>query len=205
MASATPSIRSSTTTTPSTLSSTTTTSDFSQATTLVLPSRPTTNASTTPATLTFPPYHAFPPFNTLQPTLLTRTAQLRKWSLLIQSYCQYHRLYRLSLIDAMNSPLFHNAQIRKRLNFQDARKVLEWMASEDGGRRAEWVGKEQEKAMVWVWWRRPEEWAEVLSGWVEETGQKGSVLTLYELTQGAATVDQGTSCECSGKSLNVIC
>jgi len=31
----------------------------------------------------------------------------------------------------------------------------------------------------------------VLSGWVEETGQKGSVLTLYELTQGVATVDQG--------------
>jgi len=148
-----------------------------------------TSPSKTP--FPFPSYHANPPFFTLQPTLLTRNAQLKKWSLLIQSYCRHHRLYRLPLIDAVNSPLFHNAQIRKRLSLMDARTVVDWMASEEGERRAEWVGREQEKASVWVWWRRPEEWAEVLSGWVEETGQKGSVLTLYELTQGVATVDRG--------------
>ena len=171
-------------------------SNLSSTTTLVTP-RP---------SFSFPPYYDFPPFFTLQPTLLTRTAQLNKWSSLIQSYCQHNRIYRLSLIDAINTPLFHNAKLRKRLSLADMRIVIDWMASgdgEDGGRRAEWVGKEQEKASAWVWWRRPEEWAEVLSGWVEETGQKGSVLTLYELSQGAPTVDQGNSEWCGeGDNLN---
>lgn len=43
-------------------------------------------------------------------------------------------------------------------------------ADEDGGggKRAEWVeglaGKE--KTLAWIWWRRPEEWAALIAGWV---------------------------------------
>ncbi|KAL8826396.1 MAG: hypothetical protein Q9191_003823 [Dirinaria sp. TL-2023a] len=139
----------------------------------------------------FPRYHSsYPPFFTLQPTLLTRTAQLRKWSLLIQSYCRHNRIYRLSLIDAVNSPLFHNAQIGKRLSLMDARTVLDWMTSEEGEKRAEWIGRKEDKVAAWVWWRRPEEWAEVFAAWVEETGQKGTVLTLYEIVNGLPSEDQ---------------
>lgn len=87
------------------------------------------------------------------------------------------------------------------------------MCSKEGEERAEWVGGE--KGVCWVWWRRPEEWAEVLVDWVgflvfgerdglrrltlwggckvEETGQKNTVLTFYELMNGEATVDKGTS------------
>jgi len=39
----------------------------------------------------------------------------------------------------------------------------------------------------WIFWRRPEEWASVIEAWVESTGQKGTVLTLYELTESEAT------------------
>ena len=158
-----------------------------------------------------------PAFYTLQPTLLTRTSQLRTWSLIIQRYCRTHRLYKLVLQTALSTPLFHNTSIKKRLSLRDAREVVDWMCSKEGEERAEWVGGE--KGVCWVWWRRPEEWAEVLVDWVgsfcvwgwrwlwvsgmmadsiggsqvEETGQKNTVLTFYELMNGEATVDKGNS------------
>lgn len=54
----------------------------------------------------------------------------------------------------------------------EARAIVDWMAraEEDGGggKRAEWVeglaGKE--KTLAWIWWRRPEEWAALIAGWV---------------------------------------
>lgn len=41
---------------------------------------------------------------------------------------------------------------------------------------------------AWVWWRTPEEWAQDIIKWVEETGQRNRVLTFYELLEGDATV-----------------
>lgn len=123
---------------------------------------------------TFPPTYSFPPFFTPQPNRTTRLSQLSKWSSLIRSYCRHHRIYRLSIIDAVeNTPLFHNAQIRKRLSLAEARAVVDWMVSEEGGKRAEWVGGaggegagKGGRAVAWIWWKRPEEWAGVLEGWV---------------------------------------
>lgn len=81
------------------------------------------------------------------------------------------------------------------------------MTRDEGGRRAEWiVGGEGGGGLVegrrerggggdggtaWVYWHRPEEWADVIAGWVEDTGQKNTVLTLYELVNGEMTVGQG--------------
>lgn len=42
--------------------------------------------------------------------------------------------------------------------------------------------------MAWIYWRSPEEWAQLIEGWVDETAQKGSVLTLYELVEGDGTL-----------------
>lgn len=41
-----------------------------------------------------------------------------------------------------------------------------------------------------VYWRRPQEWATLITDWVEETGQNGSVFTLYELVSGDAVQGQ---------------
>jgi ESCRT-II complex subunit VPS25 len=124
--------------------------------------------TTTPGSaFKFPATYSFPPFFNLQPNQTTRQSQFQKWSLLVQSYCRHHRLFRLSLIDAIDSPLFHNTALRKRLSLADARTVVSWMASEAGGKRAEWVGGEGGgKAVAWIWWRTPEEWATVLADWV---------------------------------------
>ena len=145
------------------------------------------------------PFYNFPATWTLQPNLATRDRQFKHWSSFIQRYCQSHRLWRLSVSDALQSALFHNSALRKRLNQTDVLEVLNWMSREEGGKRVEWVGGERgQRDVCWVLWRRPEEWAEVIVGWVEETGQKGVVLTLYELTEGETTTQQGMSCGFEG-------
>ena len=139
---------------------------------------------------TFPPTYHFPPFFTPQPNLQTRAAQLAKWSSLVQAYCQHHRHFKLLLSDALDSPLFYNAKLDRRLTIQDAREVLDYMASKEGDHRAEWIGSAGEKSTAQIWWRKPVEWATMLEAWVDSIGQKGSVLTLYELVEGEATIHQ---------------
>lgn len=91
----------------------------------------------------------------------------------------------------MSSPLFYNERINKRLELKDAREMVEFMRKEG---RAEWIGNpktEEGRNTAWIWWRNPEEWAAAIAEWVEETGQKNTVLTLYELTESEATLSQG--------------
>ena len=38
----------------------------------------------------------------------------------------------------------------------------------------------------YVWWRPIQEWANLLDKWIDETGQKGSVLTVWEIHNGDA-------------------
>ncbi|KAJ5476431.1 hypothetical protein N7475_002160 [Penicillium sp. IBT 31633x] len=174
----------------------------------------------------FPPTYNFPPFFTPQPNTTTRHSQLEKWSSLIQSWCRHHRQFRLSLIDAVETPLFHNAALRKRLDLREARAVIDWMTKSEeeggGGRRAEWIADagggsssgvlgsgagQGPKTVAWIWWRRPEEWADVLVEWVEGTGQRGSVLTVYELINGDAAMSQefhGMDTDVMLRSLNVL-
>lgn len=156
--------------------------------------------ATVPAASTpfaFPSTYNFPPFFTPQPNTNTRQAQLEKWSSLIQAWCKHHRQYKLSLTEAIDTPLFHNVTLRKRLDLREARAVIDWMAKSEaeggGGRRAEWIDATSAggNQIAWIWWRRPEEWADVVGDWVDATGQRGVVLTVYELLEGDATVSQG--------------
>src|ERR1700761_7112143 len=116
--------------------------------------------------------YTFPPFFSAQPTALTREAQHKKGSLFIQRYCRHYGIYKLPIAEALDSPLFYNKNLDKRLYLKDAKAVIDYMASKDGDERAEWLGAE--KSVAWIWWRKPEEWATVIANWVEETGQKGT-------------------------------
>ncbi|KAI8941353.1 hypothetical protein NX059_002578 [Plenodomus lindquistii] len=176
---------------------------------------PPNQTTTSQTTFTFPPHYSFPPFFTLQPVASTRSSQLLSWSTLIQSYCRHHRIFSLSLIDALSTPLFTNSTLRRSLSLRDAKAVLAWMATPEGGNRAEWIptgankkakGDEGEGGKAWIYWRRPEEWAVALEEWVERTGQKGTVLTLYEIVEGDASLREefaGMDMELLQKSLGV--
>ncbi|KAL1861572.1 hypothetical protein VTK73DRAFT_6880 [Phialemonium thermophilum] len=156
---------------------------------------------------TFPREYYFPPFFTRQTNLTTHHAQLIKWSSLVLSYCRHYRIFKLSLSDesipttnpsfapaatdtgADSTPrpgageLFFNRKINRRLSLADIRELIEFMRK-DG--RAEYVGGVPGD-LVWIYWRTPEEWAALLEAWVDETAQKGTVLTLYELVEGEGT------------------
>ncbi|KAL4910671.1 hypothetical protein BDW74DRAFT_172145 [Aspergillus multicolor] len=166
-----------------------------------------------PAPFPFPARYSFPPFFSIQPNDATRGVQFKEWSSIIQSWCRHHRIYKLNLVEAIESQLFRNTTIKKQLSLNDARAVLEWMSKPEeergGGRRAELVDTNSKTAawIWWVWWRRPEEWAEIIGDWIDRTGQKNVVLTFYELLEGEATVSQewhGMDPEVMMKSLNVL-
>lgn len=73
------------------------------------------------------------------------------------------------------------------------REVLGWMASEGGAMRGEWDGDNgaSRKDVFWVYWKRPEDWGQRVWEWVDAVGQRGVVLTVYELLYGEGTVGQG--------------
>lgn len=147
----------------------------------------------------FPPHYSFPPFYTLQPNLTTLSRQLALWSSLVQSYCAHNRIFKLSLSTASSSPLFYNSSLNRRLDLLSIRKVLDYMSSPEGDSRAEWIttakksrdaSSADNKSSAWIYWRRLEEWADAIYGWVDGTGQKGSVLTVYELRESDAVQSQ---------------
>ncbi|KAI2628856.1 ESCRT-II complex, vps25 subunit [Hypoxylon sp. NC1633] len=150
----------------------------------------------------FPREYNFPPFFTRQTNLTTLHAQHEQWSSLVLSYCRHHRIYRLPLSydSTPHEELFHNRRLGRALRLADAREVLEYMRREgraeivgeasgsgDGAGAGAGAGGGAPADVYWVYWRTPEEWAALVESWVEETAQKGTVLTLYELTEGEAT------------------
>lgn len=170
-----------------------------------------------PAPFEFPREYYFPPFFTRQTNLNTHHAQLVKWSTLVLAYCQHHRIFKLPLSPTSSSStsnstaatttpaaanasaedIFFNRRLNRRLALADVREVIDFMRK-DG--RAEYVGGDGGGSsaaagaggdVVWVYWRTPEEWAALVEGWVDETAQKGTVLTLYELTEGEGTRGTG--------------
>ncbi|KAI9591549.1 vacuolar protein sorting 25 [Syncephalis fuscata] len=111
----------------------------------------------------FPAIHQFPPFYTRQPTDATRTRQLEIWSDLLLAYAQHTRQTCLSrdlLIEI----------IEISVNKGDVA----------------WI--DTAKTEVFIYWRRPDAWGQLIYNWIAETGQRGSVLTLHEVSN-SATVD----------------
>ncbi|KAI0813068.1 ESCRT-II complex subunit-domain-containing protein [Xylaria sp. FL0064] len=214
-----------TTTTTTSASNSSSTTNFT-GTTAVPPSKTGgNNNSNTTNGFQFPREYHFPPFFTRQPNLSTRHSQFSKWASLILSYCAHHRLFKLSLTSPQTEELFHNRRIDRRLSLADAREVLEFMRRDGrvefiapssrglgglGGIGGLGVGGGDEEGggdVVWVYWRTPEEWAALVEAWVDETAQKGTVLTLYELSQGEGTIGtefHGLDLELLQKALQVL-
>ncbi|KAI0870934.1 ESCRT-II complex subunit-domain-containing protein [Hypoxylon argillaceum] len=174
----------------------------------------TTPSASSPGTFEFPREYHYPPFFTRQPNQSTRHSQQSKWASLVLAYCAHHRLYKLSLASPSTADLFYNRRLDRRLSLADAREVLEFMRR-DG--RAEFVragagaggssGDDSEGDVAWIYWRTPEEWATLLEAWIDETAQKGAVLTLYELSQGEDTTGtefHGLDLELLQKALQVL-
>ncbi|KEQ79745.1 ESCRT-II complex component [Aureobasidium pullulans EXF-150] len=148
---------------------------------------PPTDTIATTDSFTYPPHHSFPPFYTLQPNQATLTRQLSLWSSLIRSHFSHHRTFKLPLSSAPTLPLFSNAKLNRSLDPLAIRQILDFMATSTPP-TASYTSSD--KTVAWIWWRTPSEWADKIASWVEETGQKGVVLTIYELRESDAVQGQ---------------
>ncbi|CAG9998971.1 unnamed protein product [Clonostachys byssicola] len=155
----------------------------------------------------FPREYSFPAFFTRQTNLTTHHAQLSKWSALVLAYARHHRIFRLGLSAAADSDLFYNRRLDRRLGMPDIRELLDFMKKDGRIEYASGGNGSGEGEVVFVYWRKPEEWARKIEKYVEETGQKGSVLTVYELGEGEGTRGteiHGIDNEVLLKALNVL-
>ncbi|KAM3415370.1 hypothetical protein BST61_g8897 [Cercospora zeina] len=153
---------------------------------------PTTDSAAAAAHFRFPSHASFPPFYTLQPNLTTRARQLELWSRLVTSYCAHHRLFRLT-VSSPPPDLFASTALSRSLKPADVRAVLDYMSQPANGPRAEWIAptaRGETSSACYIYWKTPAEWADLLYAFVEDTGQKGAVLTFYELREGDASRGQ---------------
>ncbi|KJZ76927.1 hypothetical protein HIM_03804 [Hirsutella minnesotensis 3608] len=161
-------------------------------------------SSAAAAPFPFPREYHFPAFYTRQTNLTTHHAQLSKWSALVLAYARHHRLFRLHLSAAADSDLFRNRRLARRLAPDDIRDVVDFLRR-DG--RAEYLGGRDAGDVALLYWRKPDEWAALVEAYVDDSGQKGGVLTLYELTEGEATRGtelHGLDSEILLKALNIL-
>ncbi|RWS26134.1 vacuolar protein-sorting-associated protein 25-like protein [Leptotrombidium deliense] len=130
----------------------------------------------------YPWQYSFPPFFTLQPNLETRKVQLEGWKSLILSYCQHNRIYSLEVQQYLNEPLFNNREINRQLNYDTLVTILDYLREKGN---IEWTDKR--KVKCFVYWKTPEEWANVIYQWVQKKSLTNTVCTFYEILSGDDT------------------
>lgn len=138
----------------------------------------------------YPKIYSFPPFYTKQQNATILDNQLSAWSELILQYCEYHGVYillpyggALSRQDPYSEIplLFQNRELDRAVLDSFLTDIFNYMIHKVN--RAEYVNKKKQEEGIFIYWRTPLEWAKVLYDYVDRTGQLGSVLTVYELTQ----------------------
>ncbi|KAG0263983.1 Vacuolar protein-sorting-associated protein 25 [Mortierella polycephala] len=135
----------------------------------------------------FPSIHNFPPFYTLQPTASTWNNQADLWGTIIMRYYRHHRLYQLDLDDSLtNEQLFNNQRINRKLKPEAIQAIVDEMVKKGD---AEWDATSQKRRAI-IYWRKPEDWAAMISSWVFESGLNNSILTYYEIAHGENSEDQ---------------
>jgi ESCRT-II complex subunit VPS25 len=141
----------------------------------------------------FPQIFEFPPFFSKQINERTWNAQLEYWDKLILDYCSHYRIWTLDINEEVTKggqALFSNPRIDRTLKKEIIHEVLEYMVDQG---HAEWASigsndrRQDEfkgKSTVLIYFKRPEEWANLISKYIDSTGQNGTVVTMYELAEG---------------------
>lgn len=96
-----------------------------------------------------------------QPSESTWAAQCSAWHEFILEYSRAHKQWQLDVTDALETDLFWNKTINRRLKLKDAVEVLDYMAAEGS---IEWIDSTKSSAIVY--WRKPEDWANIVNNWV---------------------------------------
>ncbi|KAL9648971.1 hypothetical protein ABK040_008351 [Willaertia magna] len=128
----------------------------------------------------FPTIYSLPPFFSLQRIEETREKQSKLWCDLILKYCEHYKIYVLNVDKYENVDLFFNQKIKRKLQRDGIIYVLDDLVTKE---RAEWLDKKK-KDLIFIYWRTPQEWADLIIKFVEENGLNNTVCTFFELLEG---------------------
>jgi len=147
-------------------------------------------ALSTPSGFLLPSIHSAPPFFTQQPNQATQATITDHWIRLILSYARHRQLFTVRLDDAQAAgndwdEVFRNSRINRRLLPSHLSHILEDMVSRQ---LAVYEPPKQTNSAI-LYWRSPDEWAEVLYDWADSTGQLNSILTFYDIIEPALPSD----------------
>jgi len=130
-----------------------------------------------------PSIHSAAPFFTQQPNANTQANQTEQWIRLILAYARYRRLFTLRIEDAETTgnewdEVLWNERINRRLLPSHLSYLFTEMIAKN---MAAYEPVKQTRSIL-LYWRLPEEWAEVLHEWATSTAQLNIILTFYEIT-----------------------
>ncbi|XP_005183387.1 vacuolar protein-sorting-associated protein 25-like [Musca domestica] len=128
--------------------------------------------------------YTFPPFFTLQPHEETRQQQLNVWSELFLKYLKHLNKFTVNINEG-SFPLYYNESLNRRLSPSMILQILQKLQSTGHAQPLD------KKRQEWqVYWHTLEEYGNMIYDWIQETGQTGSVCTLYEIANGESTEDK---------------
>ncbi|KAK9838829.1 hypothetical protein WJX74_004071 [Apatococcus lobatus] len=131
------------------------------------------------ANFSFPVFHSYPPYFTLQPVKETREKQSALWKDLILKYCKQHKIFKLSTDTASELELFHNRGIDRQLSPAALDAFLSELVAQGN---AQWLDSGHHQCLIL--WKRLDEWAAALLEWARSSGMEDSVTTVEELLSG---------------------
>ncbi|KAF4610614.1 hypothetical protein D9613_007146 [Agrocybe pediades] len=155
---------------------------------------------TTPSGFLLPSIHSAPAFFTEQPNPTTQSSATEQWTRLILTYARHRKLFVLRVEDAEStdsdwSEILRNERINRmfRLHLHAFQRssspvgrilpnhlsnIISNMVSKN---LAAYEPPKQTRSAL-IFWRLPEEWAEILYDWVVSIGQLNTILTFYDIT-----------------------
>ncbi|KAI0831896.1 ESCRT-II complex vps25 subunit [Trametes gibbosa] len=131
-----------------------------------------------------PSIHAAPPFFTQQPNPATQATVTQHWTRLILTYARHRNLFTIGPDDADAAggdwdEILRNPRINRRLFSSHLATILADMVAK--GHAA--YEPPRQTALVLLYWRSADEWAQVLHDWASATGQLNTILTFYEIVE----------------------
>ncbi|KAI8373730.1 ESCRT-II complex subunit-domain-containing protein [Blakeslea trispora] len=123
-----------------------------------------------------------------QVTDATWKSQVAQWESFILAYARHSKLFRLDIHQATTPGgygIFENKKINRRLSFETLQNIMDEMTLKG---TAEWDSKTKNEVLIY--WHTPEDWANLIWHWVNETGQNNQIVTYYEITHGELAENQ---------------
>ncbi|KAJ3760154.1 ESCRT-II complex vps25 subunit [Lentinula raphanica] len=138
---------------------------------------------TTTSGFLLPSIHSAPPFFTQQPHPTSLSIATDQWIQIILKYARHRRLFTIRVQDAETPGNVWDEILRnERINRKLLPSYLSYIFTQMVSRKIAVYDPPKQDRSILIYWRLPEEWAEVLYEWVSSTGNLNTIMTFYEIT-----------------------